>query len=163
MKKIKNLNEVNEALHRIAEIDLEIAGHTAERDDTITQAKNDCDVACRDIADERDAIIDQLHTFTDDNRDDAIPEGKKSLELANGIVGYHQTPDAIEVSEHTAELLIAAGLKQCVKIKQEPVKAAMKGMCDADLSRYEAKRIPGKESFYATANEIRTSVPNTAA
>lgn len=163
MKKIKNLDQCNEALRRIAEIDLDITSRTVARDDAIIQAKHDCDEACNRMSTERDELIDALHQFSDANRDEIIPAGKKSLDLSNGTIGYRQCPDSIEVSAKTAELLIDAGLEHCVKIKKEPVKAALKNMTEADLARYEAKRIPGQESFFATANEIRTSNPKTAA
>lgn len=161
--KIKNLNAANDALHRLAEIDLELAGHQAARDDIILQAKHNCETECAPLDAERAKIFEALHAYTDEHRDEIIPDGKKSVDLANGTLGYRACPDSIEVSADTAQLLIDAGFAHCVKIKKEPVKAALKGFADDDLSKVQAKRIPGQENFYADANEIRTSTPNRAA
>ena len=154
MKELKTINDANKVLGRIAEIDQEVATAEAEKNKAVLAARDEFDRATASIQKEREELLDKLRNYSDSNREDIYPEDKKSLELLNGTMGYRQTPDTIEVSEKTASLLIAAGFGHCVKIKQEPVKAALKGFSDAELAKYKAKRIPGGETFYVKAKEI---------
>lgn len=75
-----------------------------------------------------------------------------AVELINGTIGYRQSPDKVEVSKDTAELLAAAGLDHCVKVSREPVKAALKNMDAEMLERFHARVVPGKETFYVSAS-----------
>ena len=163
MKDLKNLADANKALHRVAEIDQEIATAEAEKNKAVLEAKENFDSATAGLDKEREELIKKLHTFSDDNRDEIYPDGKKSVDLTNGTIGYRQTPDTYEVSPKTAELLIAAGFKNCVKIKQEPIKAALKGFPDSDLAKYKVKRVPGGENFYVKAKEITATSTAAAA
>jgi phage host-nuclease inhibitor protein Gam len=155
MKKIKNLNQAEDALYRIAEIESQMKNFESVRSDVINRANDEFKLSVSGMQAELDELVSHLHDFADEHRDEIIPDGKKSVELSNGTLGYRQNPDSVEVSEKTADLLIDAGFGMMVRIKKEPVKASLKGMSDAELARFEVKRIPGQESFYAKAVEFR--------
>jgi phage host-nuclease inhibitor protein Gam len=164
VKKIKNLNQAEDALYRIAEIESQMKGFESTKSDAINRANDEFKDSTSGMQEELDELVSRLHDFSDEHRSEIIPDGKKSVELSNGTLGYRQNPDAVEVSERTADLLIGAGLSMMVKVKKEPVKASLKNMSDTELERFEAKRIPGQESFYAKAVEFRrSSVPHPAA
>lgn len=163
MKDLKNLADANKALHRIAEIDQEIATAEAEQNKAVLEAKENFDSATAGLDKEREDLVEKLRIFSDENREEIYPVDKKSVELTNGTIGYRLLPETYEVSPKTAELLIAAGFKNCVKIKQEPVKAALKGFSTSDLAKFKVKRVPGGESFYVKAKEIETTSTTAAA
>ena len=59
----------------------------------------------------------------------------------------------MEVSADTADLLIKAGFSNCVKVKKEPVKAALKNFDAAQQKKFHINLVPGEESFYCKAAE----------
>lgn len=160
---IKNLKQANEALHRIAEIECAISHEESLKDTVIADAnKQFCDKT-ESLASEKDTILGKLKEFSDAHRDEFLSDGKLSADLGNGTLGYRKTPDKIEVSKDTAELLEKCGLGTMVKVTKEPVKAALKNLSDDMLSKVNAKKVPGTEQFYAKANEVRYTEEGTVA
>lgn len=153
MKTIKNVSQINDVLHRIAELEVGIADANNGAADLINNAKAEAEAISRPLIEERDALIEQLQNFSAGHREELYVDGKKSADFTNGTIGYRQNPDSIEVSKETAELLEKAGFANCVKVKKEPVKAALKGFSDDDLAKFGATRIAGKETFYVKASE----------
>lgn len=153
MKAIKNVSQINEVLHRIVELEVGIADADNGAAEIINTAKAEAEAISRPLIEERDALIEQLQSFSSTHREELYVDGKKSADFTNGSIGYRQNPDSIEVSKETAELLEKAGFANCVKIKKEPVKAALKGFSDDDLAKFRATRITGKETFYVKASE----------
>lgn len=153
MKQLKNVSQVEDALHRIAELDVGISDAENKALEIINNAKAEAQSASRDLIKEREALIEQIKTYSDNHREELFIDGKKSAALTNGTIGYRKGTDKIEVSEETAELLEKAGFTHCIKIKKEPVKAALKGFSDSDLLKFGATRIKGAESFYIEASE----------
>ena len=161
--KIKTVEDANKALHRLAEIEGTLKKCEAIRDNNLNRINKEDAYMAYSFDEERADLIEILHSFTDKNRSSLIGDKKNSVELQNGTLGYRKKPDVIEVSEKTADLLISAGLEDFVKIKKEPVKAALKNLDDAKLKKYDAKRIPGEESFYVKASEVRQNDSESAA
>ena len=153
MKQLKNVSQVEDALHRIAELDVGISDAENKALEIINNAKAEAQTASRALIEEREALIEQIKTYSDNHRKELYLDGKKSAALTNGTIGYRKVADKIEVSEETAELLEKAGFTHCIKIKKEPVKAALKGFSDSDLLKFGAARIKGTESFYVEASE----------
>ena len=154
MKSIKNVSQINEVLARIAELDVGISDADNNALEIINQAKVKAEETSRPLIEEREALVQQLKNYSDSHREELYLDGKQSADFTNGTIGYRQNPDSIEVSKETADLLEKAGFANCVKVKKEPVKAALKGFSDDDLSKFGASRIPGKESFYVKASEV---------
>lgn len=152
MKTIKNIKQVETALLDIAEIDLRISDANKNAQELITRAKAQAEDATRGLNEKRRDLVEQLKGYSDIHKD-IFEKGKKSAKFVNGEIGYRKTPDKIEVSADTAELLEKAGFAHCIKIKKEPVKAALKGFTDEQLAKFKTTRIAGQESFYVKASE----------
>lgn len=159
--KIKNLKDVEETIKCIAQIDAEISAIDNTATIAINKAKEEAAKASEGLAEQREKLLESLKAYSDENRSTLYEEGKKSREFINGTIGYRQNPDKVEVAADTAELLIKAGFKNCVKIKQEPVKAALKNFDAAQQKKFHINLVPGDESFYCKAAE--KTIPEQAA
>lgn len=161
MKTIKNLKDVEETIKVIAQIDAEISAIDNEATKAINEAKEKAANASVDLSKKREELLAGLKTYSDDHRSEIYDEDKKSREFINGTIGYRQNPDKVEVSADTADLLIKAGFQNCVKVKKEPVKAALKNFDAAQQKKFHIKLIPGEESFYCKAAE--KTIPESVA
>lgn len=153
MKQLRNVSQVEDALHRIAELEIGISDAENKAQEIIKNAKAEAEAASRELIAEKSELIEQIKCYSDNHREQLYADGKKSAALTNGTIGYRKGTDKIEVSENTAELLEKAGFAHCIKVKKEPVKAALKGFSDDDLCKFGASRIKGSEAFYVEASE----------
>lgn len=159
--KIKNLKDVEETIKCIAQIDAEISAIDNNATIAINKAKEEAAQASAGLAEQREKLLENLKTYSDENRSTLYEEGKKSREFINGTIGYRQNPDKVEVSADTADLLIKAGFSNCVKVKKEPVRAALKNFDAAQQKKFHINLVPGEESFYCKAAE--KTIPEAAA
>ena len=151
--KIKNLKDVEETIKMIAQLDAEISAIDNEATKAINAAKEKAAQASVELTAQREKLLENLKNFSDEHRSEIYDDGKKSREFINGTIGYRQGPDKVEVSADTADLLIKAGFANCVKVKKEPVKAALKNFDAAQQKKFHISLIPGEESFYCKAAE----------
>lgn len=161
MGKIKNLKDVEETIKVISQLESKIASIDNEATKTINAAKEKAAHDSAELTEQREKLLAQLQEYSDANRSTIYEEGKKSREFINGTIGYRQNPDKVEVQADTADLLIKAGFANCVKIKKEPVKAALKNFDAAQQKKLHINVIPGSESFYCKACE--RTIPTDAA
>lgn len=161
MSKIKNLKDVEETIKVIAQLDAEITAIDNEATKTINAAKEKAANDSLALTTQREKLLEALNVYSDEHRSELYEDGKKSREFINGTIGYRLGADKVEVSDDTADLLISAGFANCVKIKKEPVKAALKNFDAAQRREFHVNLIPGQESFYCKAAE--RTIPETVA
>lgn len=159
--KIKNLKDVEETIKCIALLDSEISVIDATATKEINAAKEKATAASLCLTEEREKLLASLKAYSDENRSSIYEDGKKSRDFINGTIGYRQNPDKVEVSADTADLLIKAGYQNCVKIKKEPVKAALKNFDAGQQKKFHINLVPGEESFYCKAAE--KTIPDSIA
>lgn len=148
LKKIRCLEDVEEAIRKVADIDVAMAKAEAQADVAVQAAKKQLADDTAGLEEERAEIVELLKNYSEEHRSTLYDEGKKSCEFRAGIIGYRQNPDKVEVSKDTADLLIEAGFANCVQIKKEPVKAALKNFDACQLEKLHVRLIPGSETFY---------------
>lgn len=159
--KIKKIADLDKGLARLAELDSAISQIDNAATDAINKAKADAEEQSQDLLREREKLIEEMREFSDGHREEIYEEGKKCRDFVNGSIGYRKSADKVEVSEETAQLLCEAGLSHCVKIKKEPVKAALKNFDKDQLLKFKVSILPGVESFYAKATG--STIPDPAA
>lgn len=159
--KIKKIADLETALAEIASLDNAINQIDTESAEIINKAKAEAEEKSRTLIQRRADLIIAMKDFSDSHRKEIFIDGKKSRDFVNGTIGYHKLPDTVEVTEETAQLLCDAGFEHCVKVKKEPVKAALKNFSSEQMQKFKINLIPGKESFYAKASEI--TIPKPAA
>lgn len=157
--KIKKIADLETALAEIASLDNAINQIDTEAAEIINKAKADAETKSRALIEKRADLIIAMKDFSDSHRDEIFIDGKKSCDFVNGTIGYRQLPDTVEVTEETAQLLCDAGFEHCVKVKKEPVKAALKNFSSEQMQRFQINLLPGKESFYAKASKITIPKP----
>lgn len=159
--KIKKIADLETALAEIASLDNAINQIDTESAEIINKAKADAETKSRALIEKRADLIIAMKDFSDSHRDEVFIDGKKSRDFVNGTIGYRQLPDTVEFSAETAQLLCDAGFEHCVKVKKEPVKAALKNFSSEQMQKFQITLLPGKESFFAKASEI--TIPKPAA
>ena len=159
--KIKSLQDVEETIKCVAQIDAEIRAIDNTATVAVNKANEEAARMSAPLAAEREKLLAALKDYSDANRSKIYEDGKKSRKFINGTIGYHQNPDKVEVSEDTADLLIKAGFQNCVKVKKEPVKAALKNFDAAQQKKFHVSLVPGEETFYCKAAE--RTIPEAAA
>lgn len=159
--KIKKIADLETALAEIASLDNAINQINTESAEIINKAKADAEAKSRALIERRADLIIAMKDFSDSHREEIFADGKKSRDFTNGTIGYKKCPDKVEVTEATAQLLCDAGFEHCVKVKKEPVKAALKNFSKDQLEKFQINLIPGEETFYAKASEI--TIPKPAA
>ena len=159
--KIKKIADLETALAEIASLDNAINQINTESAEIINKAKADAEANSRALIERRADLIIAMKDFSDSHREEIFADGKKSRDFTNGTIGYKKCPDKVEVTEATAQLLCDAGFEHCVKVKKEPVKAALKNFSKDQLEKFQINLIPGEETFYAKASEI--TIPKPAA
>jgi hypothetical protein len=127
---------------------------------------------------ERQKLLELLEQFSDSKRAEIYADGKKSLDLANGTIGYRQQPGSIEVSNDTAALaslsLPAAttigghAFEQCpLETVSLPAAVTLGGNAFGDCSVLETLNLPalttiGDGAFTGCAALKTTSLPKAA-
>ena len=159
--KIKNLKDVEATIKVIAQLDAEISTINNDAVKAINEVKAKAESASAGLTEQREKLLENLKCYSDEHRSELYEEGKKSRDFINGTIGYRQSPAKVEVKPDTADLLIAAGFANCVKIEKTPVKAALKNFDAAQQKKFHISLTPGKETFYCTAAE--RAIPENAA
>ncbi|MGF7110512.1 host-nuclease inhibitor Gam family protein, partial [Treponema pedis] len=75
MKTIKNVSQINEVLHRIAELEVGISEADNGALEIINTAKAEAEVISRPLIEERDALIEQLQNFSAGHREELYVDG----------------------------------------------------------------------------------------
>ncbi|MDR0584600.1 MAG: host-nuclease inhibitor Gam family protein [Treponema sp.] len=148
--KIKTLVEANLALKEIGMLEHELAAIDAEGDKQIAEIKA---AAAREGDGLRKRIVDltaSLGVYAEYNRDDLFRD-RKSVDLVFGSLGFRQST-SIHVKKTTLELLKKLGLGNCVRLKEEPDKDAMKELPDDTLAQVDAVR-KVEDKFFAETNK----------
>lgn len=153
--RIKDLAGADAALHRIAVSETRIREAELKRDRIIQEANATAESYTASLKAEIEAEIEQLRAYAEKNRDTILAPGKKTVTLGSGTLGWRMGKAGVEVSEDTADMLIAAGLENLVKVTKKPVASALLNMEESELAKYNAKKIPAKESFYVLASKFK--------
>jgi phage host-nuclease inhibitor protein Gam len=149
--KIKTLEEANLVLKEIGMLEHELDAIDAECDKQIAQVKED---AAKQGDGLRKRILDLTATlglYAQYNRDELFRD-RKSIDLPFGKIGFRQSTSIRINTKTTLELLRKLGLKDCIRIKEEPDKEAMGELEDEVLAQVDAVR-KVEDKFFAETNK----------
>ena len=99
MQKIKTVDEMKDALLKMARLDGEIDKAAAKRNKAITRVNATYAAESREAVDERHELEQAVLQFAEKNEAKICPEGKRSLELAYAKVSYRETAPKLELLE----------------------------------------------------------------
>jgi phage host-nuclease inhibitor protein Gam len=92
-----------------------------------------------------------LEAWAKQNRAEIFPEGKKSLELTRGVIGFRIPKGKIKLVlavENVVERLKAKKLFDCVRIVEEPDLLKLANYSDEQLEAVGLKRTKPKDKFF---------------
>ena len=153
---IKNLEEADAVLAQIAALRRNIAlveAHMNESIDAIkAQAAAEAEPYKREVA----ALEQSLMRFADYHKDELFAR-RKSLELTFGAFGFRASSKIKLLSKMTWERVLQAlrdtGMEQCIRVKQEPDKEALKALSPEHLKGLGCKVVQEDSFFYEIADQ----------
>lgn len=160
---IQTLEEADATLARIAAHKRQIAlvelGAEEEIEAVKLRAAGECETAKQEIA----ALEQALLRWGDYNKPSLFAR-KKSLELTFGVVGFRASTKLKTLSKWTWERVLCAlkdaKMTDCVRIKEEVDKEALKGLAPEKLAEIGVKAAQ-EDVFFYELDDQRIATPGT--
>ncbi len=143
---IQTIDDADKALSELCGLEgkLEEIDQKAERE--IAQIKERATASGKPIRERVKELNATLKAWAAFHKKDLFKE-RKSLERPFGTLGYRKSPVTISISKDTISLLKQLGRLECVRIKEEVDKEALRDFTDEELAAVGASR-KSKEEFY---------------
>ena len=151
--KIAGAEGVDHALHRLGTLVRRQDRCETVRDDLIGKVRERVNRLLRPIKAEIKRLRGQLERWTLTHQD-YLQE--RTLSLTHGAVRLYKTPDAIASDLPDNEIVVrlkAGGHYDCVRIKEEPDRIAMKLLTDEELKQVGCRRESRDEFQWRLAGE----------
>lgn len=150
MAPVRNLDEADQALRRLAEISIQVKRIDADTDEAINAIKEEASDRIKPLNEECIRLEKGLTAFAEMSRADLF-EKRKSIELTFGIFGFRKSTK-ISVTKNTLGLLKKLGLLEAVKIKESVNKDVLADYPDQTLAKVKAKR-KSEDAFWYEPKE----------
>ena len=157
LTKLEKIGEVDNALSAISILERQLSNIENKANEAINDIKANAALEAEPIVKEIERLGESIRVFTDYNRDDVFKDGKKTVELVFGFIGYRQSTK-ISIKKTTLELLKSKGFLEGVRTKEEVNKEILGTWKDDKLSLVDAKRVESDEFWYETKKETITDV-----
>ena len=146
---VNSWDSVDEALRRMAEIDIEVSEIDGTQTIEINKIKESCKALAKDIKTERKELGKRVTAFCDANKAEFAK--KRSKELNYGKIGYRlvrsvSIPRAKDKIESLITSLKAFGLSSCVLVEEKVDRDEIKNLDDGDIVKLGLTKIV-KDSF----------------
>lgn len=142
MLSMNDWDEVDGALEKIGEIDLEVAEITTEACRKLREALGDYCTRIKELGGMRAGIESEVMAFCLLKKSEFAR--KRSRRFQYGKIAF-RTAERIEISDELQAAAIATlkrlGLTECIELKERLDKSALKKLADADLARCGIKRL----------------------
>ena len=153
---LKSLEDVDNALGWIAARKRQIAAIEAKMNDAIDKAKaaalEEAEPHKQEIATLEAALV----KYAEYNKAELFAR-RKSLELAFGVIGYRASTKLKLLAKHTWERVLQSlrdnGLHDCIRVKEEVDKEAMKGLTPEHLKDLGCKVVQEDVFFYELSEQ----------
>lgn len=156
----KNTLEANASLYRIGTIDRDIADIETSLAAAIATLQNEAVAKLKSLVDERKDRLVGLEQFAVDNRADILADGRKSVELAAGVIGWRMTPLKVVLArggeKKALETLKRLRLQKYIRTKESLDKQSLL----RERPEITGIRYVQREAFFA---EAKTDIPPEAA
>lgn len=153
-KKIKNLDEVNDALIDIAQAEMQLAAIDGQATEEIVAAKERAAKSGEPFRARITDLAAMIGRFAEDNREELFKD-RKSLSLTAGQIGFRKSTK-ISTRKTTLELLKKLGYVQYVRVSEVADKEAMRELSDEQLTQVDAVRKESDE-FFCEADRERVN------
>lgn len=134
---LKSFQAVDGALLQMSDLNRAIELEKSACNELVDQIKEDCKQRIKPLADEMKALELSIKEFCDSRKDEF--SAVKTKRLVHGSVGYRlSTTVTITDPAFTLEQLRTRGLTQCIRVKEECDKDAIKQLTLAEIAEIGA-------------------------
>jgi phage host-nuclease inhibitor protein Gam len=159
---LNTCNDVDKALLEIAQMELELAKIDAHAEQRINEIKDEAKYSSESILKQIKTLADSIFVFSEYKKNELFGEGKKTIELVFGFIGYRQSTKISVSNKDTLKLIKEFGFDNALRIKEEVNKDELAGWKDEELTLVKAKRITEDHFWYETKKEDITQIQETA-
>jgi len=149
---IENLEGVDGALLEIAKLQIGIDEINLDAERQIQAIREKAQAKAREMTERLQILGESIFAYTELNKTKILDEGKKTIELQFGYIGYRKST-RVSISKSTLELLKQMGFNEAIRIKEEVNKEVMMDWDDGKLSAVKAKKISEDTFWYETKKE----------
>lgn len=150
---LNSYEQADDALRRIGELDRQIELSTAATDEAIDQVKQGHKAYCEPLLTQKADLERQLKEFAESRRADFA--STRTRELMFGEIGFRRS-SAVVIKKigDTLTALKGLGLMQCVRVKEEIDKEAMRTLSDETLANVGAALVTKDAFGYEIKREL---------
>jgi phage host-nuclease inhibitor protein Gam len=149
----RDLSEVNTLVVEVGDIDRFLFGEKANLEANIEKLRKANAAEVAKEVERRKAVVNAIKKFAKKNRKAILPEGKKSLELPSGTIGWRDTPKKVVVDGKDETVI------DWLRVNERPEFLRVHTELDREqLLKKEPADIPGvsydqKEKFFVKPKE----------
>jgi phage host-nuclease inhibitor protein Gam len=142
--------EASNAMGKLGAAMAERARLQAELDAAVAKVTTAFQPKIQELAGEIKELVGGLQTWAEANKDDLTSDGKRTVSLGTGDIGWRTNPPKVKVSglEKVIAVLKAKGLEVFVKVKEELDKKAILDAPEA-IKGVKGLEIVQDETFWA--------------
>lgn len=159
---LSDIRQVEGALAEIAAIDRKCAEITNFMNETIDKVKAHAETASVSLMARHKELCSAIKVFATLNEDTVFEKGKKSRDLAFGIIGFRASTEIKQMNKISAETTLQRlhefGFKEAITNKESLLKSAMTSWTDEKLQSVGLKKRL-KNEFYieVKAEELKSA------
>jgi len=158
---LKNLNQVDDALFKIAQMRTKLKRIDAEAEEQINAIREKAAKEAEPLKAEIEKLENGIFAFSEYHKSELFDK-KKTVELTFGFIGYRKSTK-ISVKKTTVEKLKEMGLLDAIIIKESPNKEVLSQYPDEILKQADAKRVVEEKFWYEVKEEeITQKAPQEA-
>lgn len=153
MAPVRNLDEANEALGKIAKKANELSRVKADAEERINIIRQEADSEAKPLKQQIKALESGLTAFSEMSREELFSE-KKTKEVLYGMFGFRKSTkiSVTRKSPSTVELMKEMKWNAAIKVKETPDKTKLADYSDEDLKKVNARR-KIKDTFWYEIKE----------
>lgn len=152
LQPIQSIEDADRVLSELRGFESQLEKIDAEAEREIAKIKEKATSAGKSIRERVKELTATLKAWSDFHKKDLFKD-RKSLDRPFGTFGYRKSPEQITITKDTIRLLKEIGRSDCVRIKEEVNKEALREFTDEQLAQVGAARKSKEEFFCQTARE----------
>lgn len=149
---IQTIDDADKALAELCGLEGKLEEIDTEAEREIAQIREKATTAGKPLREHIKELNATLKAWAAFHKKDLFKD-HKSIERPFGTFGYRKSPARISISKDTIELLKKLGHEECVRIKEEVNKEALRDFTDEELAKVGASRKIKEEFFCQTKRE----------
>lgn len=152
LREINDFDGANQVLGEIGRLQIELKKIDGEAESKINTIKDDAAKSGKKYRDKIEILELSLVAFGDNHKKEICANGKRSVDLAFGIIGFRVSTKISVTKDKTILLLKSLFAGKGIRIKESEDKEELAKWSDKDLASIAAKRTT-EDTFFSDINE----------